>query len=338
MKLDALFFDGQTAEALAVQVFREGERLLVEKTDSTIAYPMHEIHVRPTVGRIPLQVELPDGGLLEIADYAGARAVLGISHHAVEHLEAYWRFALASVVLMLLVLGAGWYWGLPWAADKASAYVPVAWEKKLGQETIEMLDEHWFGPSSLSSARQNALREALATRLRQPQGCCELVFRDGKMIGANALAIPGGKLIVTDALVALAKNDEEILAVLAHELGHEDAHHSTRLLVRASGIGVIVALLAGDVSTFGNVLTTAPVVLMQLSYSRQFEDEADAYALQHMRAAGIPACRFTDILTRLAASSSHNTEIPEWLASHPDVARRTQAFGPGCGRTAASRL
>lgn len=330
MKVAASFFDGQTADSFPVQLYREGDRLLLEKPDSTIAYPLTYVKVRPVLGRIPMQVDLPDGGLLEIADHAAARTLFGQSRGWLEKLESYWHVAVGSAVLAMAVLAAGWFWGLSFAADLASDYVPVAWEKKLGDETVSFLDEHWFAPSKLEPARQQALREALQRRLQLPAGCCNLQFRHSDMIGANALAIPGGKIIVTDALVDLAENDEEILAVLAHELGHEEKRHSVRMLVHASGIGVIAAVLTGDVSVLGNVMTTAPVVLMQLSYSRKFEDEADAYALRQMQKAGIPTCRFTDILTRLEESQETSINVPEWLASHPDVVRRTQAFGKGC--------
>lgn len=135
---------------------------------------------------------------------------------------------------------------------------------------------------------------------------------------------------MTDKLVALSQADEEIIAVLLHEVGHIEGRHSVRMLLRASGVGVMVALLAGDVGTLGNVLASAPAVLMQLSYSREFEEEADAAALRRLAAGKIPACHFTGILERISEQSPASDAVPRWLTTHPDTARRTQQFGKAC--------
>ncbi|MBS1155134.1 MAG: peptidase [Proteobacteria bacterium] len=328
--LGALYYDGLHADAQPVELTRTDALLQMRIGDETRSWPLASLVIRPAVGMIPCRVELPDGGLLEIADVEQARAFFHQPRSWVERLEAHWRFALLSVLTTVAALAAAYVWGLPWAADRASVLVPQAWEQKLGSETLSALDEHWFTASSLPAARQQALRDQFARRLALPANCCQLLFRRGGAIGANALALPGGTLLVTDELVALARDDEEILAVLAHETGHIQGRHSVRMLLRASGVGVSIALLTGDVGTLGSVLTSAPAMLMQLSYSREFEEEADAAALRSLVAAGIAPCRFSDILNRMTAKKSATQSIPRWLTTHPDTARRTKAFGAAC--------
>ena len=48
----------------------------------------------------------------------------------------------------------------------------------------------------------------------------QLEFRHGGYIDANAFALPSGIIVMTDELVELAKSDDELISVLAHEIGH----------------------------------------------------------------------------------------------------------------------
>lgn len=330
MKLEAYHYDGEWAQAHPAVLSVLDDQLHVRSQGSVRIYPLSSLVFRPAIGQISAQIALPDGGLLEVSDAQAVHELFQRRRAWVEHLEMHWHFALLALVITILALISTYRWGLPWAADRASTLVPPAWEQSLGEETLLTLDGHWFAPSTLSAARQQQLRDAFTRRLAAPAACCTLLFRHGGAIGANALALPGGTLLVTDELVALAQNDEEILAVLAHEIGHIRGRHSVRMLLRASGIGVSMALLTGDIGTLGSVLTSAPAILMQLSYSREFESEADAAALQGLQQAGIAPCHFSAILTRLGAQSSASQSVPNWLMSHPDVALRSQAFGAGC--------
>ncbi len=73
-------------------------------------------------------------------------------------------------------------------------------------------------------------------------------FRASK-IGPNALALPGGVIYVTDELVELAPDDDAVIGVLAHELGHIEQRHLMRRLFASAAVGAAAAVLFGDVST-----------------------------------------------------------------------------------------
>lgn len=132
------------------------------------------------------------------------------------------------------------------------------------------------------------MREAFAQALtHQPAGRVppwQLVFRQSR-IGPNALALPGGTIIMTDELVNLVDGDTQVLsAVLALELGHVQQRHSLRLLVQATVLGTLSAVVLGD---FNSVLASVPVMLGQAQYSREAEREADAHAVQVLKAAAL---------------------------------------------------
>jgi predicted Zn-dependent protease len=134
----------------------------------------------------------------------------------------------------------------------------------------------------------------------------------------NAFALPGGVLVMTDELVALAEPGA-ILGVLAHELGHVHKRHATRVAVESSLLGTAVALISGDPTS---VLATLPVALASLSFSRSHELEADCYALQTLARAGQspePLARLLEVI-----SSKQGSGMADVLSSHPSTPARAQ--------------
>jgi Zn-dependent protease with chaperone function len=123
--------------------------------------------------------------------------------------------------------------------------------------------------------------------------------------------------------VTLAKDDREILGVLAHEAGHIERRHGLRQLLQNSTVTLFIAWYVGDVSS---LVATAPTLLLQAKYSRDFEREADAYAAEVMRANGISLAHLADILERLESGRSSGRALKrvttDYLSSHPTTADR----------------
>lgn len=96
----------------------------------------------------------------------------------------------------------------------------------------------------------------------------QLNFRKNPVIGANAFALPGGYMLITDELIDLANNNDEIVAVLAHELGHVKGRHALRQTLQGTVSGFIIIAITGDVSSIASGL---PALMMNISYSRELE-------------------------------------------------------------------
>ena len=162
-----------------------------------------------------------------------------------------------------------------------------------------------------------------------------MLFRRGGVIGANALALPDGTLIITDQLIDLSEHDEEALAVLAHELGHVQHRHGLRQVIQGSILTVVVSWYLGDV---GGWAASLPTLLLQARYSREHEHEADAYAVALLRENGISPRRLASMLTKLESSrrrgqavpdagpksSPDKTAIADYLSSHPATRERIE--------------
>jgi len=181
--------------------------------------------------------------------------------------------------------------------------------------------------SQLGTARQQALRQRFDD-LRDVHELPphHLEFRSSEAIGANAFALPDGTVIVTDQLITLADNDEEILAVLAHELGHVTERHPMRQLLQSSVVGLAMTWYLGDISS---LLAAAPTLLLESNYSRNFERRADRYAANMLRMNGIAPERLADMLEKLETSHHGAKEsieqpsrIVQFFSTHPDTGER----------------
>jgi predicted Zn-dependent protease len=122
--------------------------------------------------------------------------------------------------------------------------------------------------------------------------------------------------------VQLADHDEELMAVLAHEIGHVRGRHALRQLIQAAGISVAAVVLIGDVNSVTALAGAAPA-LLQARNSREFEREADAFARDWLDRNGIAAERFDALLCRMARERGGDGDpAGVFLASHPPTSER----------------
>jgi predicted Zn-dependent protease len=156
-----------------------------------------------------------------------------------------------------------------------------------------------------------------------------LEFRHSEILGPNAFALPGGVIVMTDQLVELAGSEEEILAVLAHEIGHVEERHSLRQILQSSGIALLAATVTGDAATVGTAVAGLPVILAQTSYSRGFETVADDFAFDLLRRNSISPAVFADFMERLDTDSELYEDL-SFLSTHPVTSDRIErARGAG---------
>ena len=150
-----------------------------------------------------------------------------------------------------------------------------------------------------------------------------LEFRKSPAVGPNAFALPGGTVVLLDELVAAARHDDEIAAVLAHEIGHLVEQHTMRHVLQTSGAGVIVAAVIGDVLSLSSYAAAVPAFLLDAGYSRAFEREADDFGLGLLDRAGIDRGHFVRFLTRM--EQEHPSGVPGFLSTHPRAEERGRA-------------
>lgn len=322
------YFDGRSPAHAEVEVTLDGG-MLRARPPLFEPVPLSGVRVSSRVGDTPRVIALPGGGVVESTDHATLdawRAAGGAGRNLAHKLESRPSLAAVALATVAAIIVAGALWGVPWISGVIAHALPERVVATLGEGTLTAMDKTLFGATKLPLKRQAEL-DALFENLLPEGGSgldYRLLYRDGGLIGANAFALPDGAVIVTDQLVELAGHDEEIAAVLLHEIGHVEHRHGLRLVISHVGLASLTVAVFGDVSAAGTMVLALPNVLMESSYSRGMEEAADTYALERMIELGIPPARFADLFERLAKTAP---EAPtRYLSSHPPTPERIQAF------------
>lgn len=336
----ATWFDGRRAEAQPVQLWLDGDALLLEAADGARHRYARQRVVWPERTRHgQRQLLLPDGSVVQLVDasawdqWAGEA---GLSQPLAARWALNWPLVGAAAALLLVLGFSAWRWGIPWGARQAVDWVPASLEQSLGAQVMKDIERRgWAKPSELPAAEQQRIAEAAAAMVRAayPSGAPEYrlhVRKAPKWLGPNAFALPGGDIVVTDALVQLLRDKGEaanaaLLGVVAHELGHVRERHGLRIVFEAGATSVLLGWWIGD---YSSLLAAAPALLVQADYSRGHERAADAEALRVMRAAGIDPramVRFFALLKK--KMPERDGDAPAFgLSTHPADSERVRFF------------
>ena len=352
MSFQADYFDGLKArqKPVLVQVVGHAKNITFDVNGETLIFNFADLEVQSKLGSTKRLIDLPNGGRLEARDISALEAAMpskkSVFWRGLHYLENHPSWVLVALISTIF---AGWMFlqfGVPKLAEYVARATPPELEEKLGEQSLQGLDSQlgYFSISKADPARKISIVAALNQLCLTLKNCPKyrLEFRDGGMIGANAFALPGGIIMMTDEMIALSKNDTEIIAVLAHELGHVKQRHAFRQSLQGVLAGLILAAVTGDVSSVGSGL---PAALMQIRYSREHELEADSFALNALQKSCLPPKAFADILQRLqnqvfgydekeTPDKTTKTTLPrqdvdfvsQMLATHPDTQTRIQPF------------
>lgn len=210
------------------------------------------------------------------------------------------------------------------AIDVAAMRVPRQWEERMGALVAETVTATTPRQSAgAATAMLEDLGGRLATAASSPY-TFRWILVDSPQV--NAMAAPGGYVIVFSGLLREAESAEEVAGVLAHEVQHVVLRHSLRGLVRSLGWRVTLSLLLGNAGELGTPIAAWAEKLGNLGFSRRQESEADEHGVRLLRAAGIDPRGLATFFERL---SHDKTEPPAFLSTHPassDRAARVRAW------------
>lgn len=217
------------------------------------------------------------------------------------------------------------------------------------EEAAEMGRQAWQDlrkrlPASRDAAAQASLQRVSERLLRaageDPAAWETLVFASPEI---NAFALPGGRIGVFEGLLGVAGNEDQLAAIVGHEIGHLQAEHAqermTTQIAKDAGLRLIALLLQlGDVEFAAGIAAALGLGVqygLVLPYSRRHELEADRLGLVTMAEAGYDPAEAVELWRRMDAAGG--PRAPEFLATHPAPASRIaaiEAMLPELGRGA----
>ena len=335
MRLDweAAYLDGRTAarRPATVHITRTGVDVALRESGTRFFWPFREI--RQTQGTYAgEQVRLERGGELaealligDIGFLSAARAASPEAAHLHDPARRRFRVGLTfGALLAAIALALGIYYvAIPAFARVAAARVPVAWEEKLGAAIVE----HFAQASRrcedpARQARIDGIVSQLTAKAQpQPYTFRITVVNSGIV---NAVAAPGGHIIVFRGLLERTDNAEELAGVLAHEIEHVLHRHITRAIFQQASTGVLMAALVGDVSGVVAYGLEGARTLGELQMSRAAESEADREGMRLLQEAGIDPAGMITFFEKLSKYERERGDdaLTRYLRSHPTTAER----------------
>ncbi len=206
--------------------------------------------------------------------------------------------------------------------DDPPNLVSDAQAEAMGLEAWEQLRENV--PVSTNRGYQQAL-DRVSTRLLTAAGTSRdgwdiLVFADPQV---NAFALPGGRIGVYEGMFDVAASEDQLAAIIGHEIGHLSAEHAQKRMsaqiAKNAGLRIVAFFLdLGDVQYADEIAAALGLgveVGLLLPYSREQEIEADALGLRTMDRAGYDPRQAVTLWERMQAVSGPRQ--PAFLATHP---------------------
>jgi predicted Zn-dependent protease len=319
MSIPGAYFDGKTSRRFEVELSVTAGIALI-RGEFQRECPISELRVSERTRHVARKVTFPDGAYLEVLDDADFHRMLKATDYrdsAVVHAQQSWRGTFVACVLTAVVLAFGYVVGLPTASEVIAKALPEKIERAIGGETLNMLDERFLAPSKLSEERRNEITARFNELAAPKEGAptYTIIFRKRK-IGPNAFALPWGQIVLTDEIVELVGNDDTVIGVLAHELGHLHERHLIRRIIQSPAIAVVAMTLTGDVSS---IVAGLPALMLDLKYSRDAEHEADDYAIAMLKANGIDPSNLALLFEKIGEYSRSG---PSYFSTHPAPSNR----------------
>ena len=342
--LQGRFFDGQTSKSRSatLAIYDDGQvRLSSNGVARSLVFG--DLDVSPRVANTPRSIRLPDGGTFETLENDAVDAALeqfrlGAGSLWLHRLESRKGFIAASVAAVAAMLWALVQSGIPALAESAAFALPASTRETIGIGVLDALDRTHLDASDLESEEQKRIQGLFLGVIPENSDTLDfrLLFRKGGSLGANALALPSGVVIVTDELVDVAEEDGEIVAVLAHELGHVVRRHAMRQVIQNSLVAMLVIVVTGDLSSTSSIVAAVPTLLVEARLSQEFEREADSHALDHLRRYAIDPAHFANLMHRLAPEPDADESVTSFFSTHPATAERIRMFENASSRIEAA--
>ena len=326
IQLQGKYYSGEHPVAKSVMLTVGDSEVTLKGEMFTQTFGVLDLRISPRIAHADRFIDLPDGGQCQCPDHPLLDNLPQEvrSEGVIAWMEAHVPFAIASIVIIVGSIILGYMFGLPALAKIVAERIPLSTEASLGEEVLKLLDKkHWFITSTIDQRWRSGIREQFFSLYKDcpiaPH--IKLAFRYSRILGPNAFALPGGIIVITDQMVNLAHTNDEIMAILAHELGHVEHRHSMRLILQSSFAALIATAVTADATSLSAAVLGIPTILVQKKYSRNFENIADKFAFDLLKHNSISPESFADIIERLEEQHG-NLKPLSFLSTHPISAER----------------
>jgi len=217
-----------------------------------------------------------------------------------------------SLMLLLFALWSTYVWLLPAITGYGAKVFPKKYEIEFGQKMYQSVLEG----EQIDSSKTVAINQFFNQLKIEKSYPVKITVIKSNI--TNAFALPGGGIVVYDAILNNMNSPEQLAALLAHEYSHVELKHATRNLFRTLSGYLFLSVIFGDMSGVGGVLIENAHQLRNLGYSRELETEADNHGLEVLQQNNINYMGMVDLF-ELLKKESNGVHVNELISTHPDL-------------------
>lgn len=233
------------------------------------------------------------------------------------------KMLLVMSMMVLTGLGSGC------AVNKESIHgfnlISIDQEKELGDKfAAEIEKQATVVNDPVIQAYVDQMGKKLLTGAREVK--FDYVFKVVKDDTVNAFAIPGGHVYVQTGLLKAAETEDEVAGVLAHEINHVVARHSTRQLTQQYGYSILLQLLLGqNPGLLSQIAGSFVGKAGALAYSRGMESQADYLGVETMAKAGYDPKGIVMFFQKLDSMNKRDPNaLAQFFSTHPLTSDRIE--------------
>jgi beta-barrel assembly-enhancing protease len=315
----AIYFDGETSNPYQIDLFLNKTKQsfsLVLLNKETINWKITEVEIIIKKNILTLQSKTNTDQNVVIDNVL---FIKNLNTFLIESGHLNWYEKIISYGLkvhttialaLILLIAITYFYAVPFVAEKAVAIIPESYDQKLGKMAYNnclMLDE--INPEKTKTLNEFAkyLKFAKSKKLNFTVINSETI---------NAFALPDGNIVVYTGILESMKSYEELIALIGHEATHVNNRHSMKLLCRDLSGYLFVSAILGDANAVMAVITENANSLQSLSFSREYETEADTEGFKIMMKNKVNPNGMTQLFKRLQ-NAEKNVSIPVFLSTHP---------------------
>ncbi|SHN32926.1 M48 family metallopeptidase [Chitinophaga sp. CF418] len=226
-----------------------------------------------------------------------------------------YKVGLIALLILIGILLAGHFFILPWCADKVVDQLPRSFDKEIGIAARNGMQE------KIDTAGSELLTKFAAQMKWDASD--SLVFTVVPSSIENAYALPGGYVMIYTGLLKKLRTKEELAALLSHEVAHVTRRHSVRKLCRDLSTSLLLSAMFSDAGGVVGTLYANATSIYSLTYSRQYEEQADITGLETMRRNQVDQQGMVQLMQELQ-KLDHQLKIPEFISTHPLTENRVR--------------
>lgn len=238
----------------------------------------------------------------------------GHKNHYQSLIDLGWKVHIILAVAIIGFIFVAYKYAIPWTAEKSVTVLPESYDNKLG----EMFFVKYIDDRQIDSIKTAEIRE-FAKQI-DFHNTKKLNFTVVKSDFVNAYALPDGNIVVYTALLEVMDDYEELAGVMVHEAIHVNNRHSMRMLARNLSGYLFLSAVMSDVNGITAVIADNLHTLSNLTYSREFEEQADREGVRLLIDNRINPSGMSKLLEHL--EKEHSDYVPQLLSSHPQTKER----------------